>query len=73
MPHRFVVMVDGEVREYAQFDHIPRQIEHVIEFAPEVPPPPHTDAEHQELHQWEARFDELMQREQYHASSSEKR
>lgn len=72
MPHRFVVMVQGEVREYDDFDSIPQNIEHVIEFAPEVPPPPHTDAEHQALHHWEQRFDELMNREYSHASSSEK-
>jgi hypothetical protein len=73
MPHRFVVMVDGEVREYADFDQIPLIIEHVIEFAPEVPPPPHTDAEHDALHDWEQKFDELMIRENDYASSSEKR
>jgi len=73
MPHRFVVMVNGKVREYDDFDAIPQNIEHVIEFVPEVPPPPHTDAQHQELHEWEARFDDLMQREYDHASSSEKR
>lgn len=63
MAHRFVVMVAGELRTYSEFGDIPQDIEHVIEFAPEVPPPPHTDVEHEELHQWALRFEELMERE----------
>lgn len=63
MPHRFVIMVDGELREYSEFDHIPQRIDHVIEFAPELPPPPHTDAQHDEIDSWQDRFQDLMERE----------
>lgn len=67
--HRFVVMVQGQIRVYHEFDHIPQDIDHVIGFLPEIPPPPHTDQQHQEIDAWTDRFDELMRRER--ASSSE--
>ena len=67
--HRFVVMIQGEKRTYHEFDHIPQRIDHVIEFRPEIPPPPHTEQQHQEIHSWADRFDEVMRRER--ASSSE--
>ena len=62
-------MVGGELQEFCDFDQIPMHIDHVIEFQPEIPPPPHTMAQHQEIDQWQDRFWELMERE--HASSRE--
>lgn len=63
MPHRFVVMIQGQLCEFTDFDDIPSEIDNVIEFAPEIPPPPHTDAQHDEIEAWGKRFDELMERE----------
>lgn len=63
MPHRFVVRIAGELRTYDRFERIPEDIEHVIEFLPEVPPPPHTDAQHEEIASWNDRLQELMRRE----------
>lgn len=71
MPHRFVVMVEGELREYSNFNDIPQGIDHVIEFLPEIPPEPHTDAQHQEIDSWQDQFQDLMERE--YASSSKTR
>jgi len=56
-------MVAGELRYYTEFDLIPAQIDHVIEFRPVIPPPPHTEQQHQEIDAWSQRFDELMRRE----------
>jgi hypothetical protein len=64
-------MVDGKLREFNDFGQIPLHIDHVIEFQPEIPPPPHTTAQHQEIDQWQDRFWELMERE--YASSSKTR
>lgn len=63
MPHRFVVRVAGRLEIYDRFEDIPEEIEHVIEFRPEVPPPPHTDAQHEEIDSWNPRLQELMRRE----------
>jgi beta-galactosidase beta subunit len=71
MPHRFVVMIDGELQEFDCYQDIPERIDHVIEFLPEIPPPPHSEAQHQEIDQWHDLFLELMRRE--HASSSQSR
>lgn len=71
MPHRFVVRVAGRLETYDRFDDIPETIEHVIEFLPEVPPPPHTDAQHEEIDSWNAKLQELMRRER--ASSDQSR
>ena len=67
MAHKFVVMISGELHVYENFMDIPQEIDHVIEFLPEVPPPPHTDEHHQEIAAWPNRLKELMERE--HASS----
>jgi hypothetical protein len=69
--HRFVVMRNGELETYTEFEAIPRDFEHVIEFAPEIPPGPHTDQQHEEIEQWNDRLQELMRIE--HARSSQKR
>ena len=63
MPHRFVIMVDGVLQEFSEFEQIPQRIEHVIEFMPEMPPPPHSDAQHLEIDSWQDRFQDLMERE----------
>jgi len=40
---------------------IPRDFKNIIEFIPEVPPPPHTHEQHEELDKWNIIFQELMQ------------
>ena len=38
--------------------------------APEVPPEPHTEEQHEEIEQWNTKLQELMKRERHYASSS---
>jgi hypothetical protein len=71
MPHRFVIMISGQLHEFDRYDAIPEHFDHVIDFSPEIPPPPHSEAQHQEIDQWHDLFLELMRRE--HASSSKTR
>jgi hypothetical protein len=66
--HRFVVMRNGELETYTEFEAIPEDFEHVIEFVPEIPPGPHTDQQHREIEQWNDRLQQLMRIE--HARSS---
>ena len=58
--HRFVVMRNGELETYTEFEAIPEDFEHVIEFLPEIPPGPHTDQQHEEIDQWNDRLQQLM-------------
>ena len=71
MGHRFVIMQDDKLYEYTEYDQIPDDFDHVIEFAPEIPPGPHTDQQHEEIEQWQTKFERLMEIE--HASSRKKR
>ena len=54
--HRFVIMRNGELETYTQWEDIPQVFEHVIEFAPTMPEPPHTEQQHQEMGQWNTRL-----------------
>jgi hypothetical protein len=71
MAHRFVVVINGVLHTYKDFAAIPAEIDHVIEFAPEIPPEPHTDEQHREIDAWGACFQDLLERE--YASSSKTR
>ena len=71
MGHRFVIMQDDRLYEYTEYEQIPDYFDHVIEFAPEIPPGPHTDQKHEEIEQWQTKFERLMEIE--HASSRKKR
>ena len=71
MGHRFVIMQDDKLSEYTEYEQIPDQFDHVIEFAPEIPPGPHSDQQHEEIEQWQTKFERLMEIE--HASSRKKR
>jgi hypothetical protein len=64
-------MKGTELFVYDQYKDIPNDLDHVIEFLPEIPPEPHTNEEHDEIEQWHGRFLKLMEIE--HARSSEKR
>ncbi len=68
--HKFVIKEKGKLVTYTQYDEIPNEFDHVIEFAPEVPPEPHTEEQHEEIEQWNTKLQELMKRERYYASSN---
>lgn len=63
MAHRFVVLIDGELRVFDRFEDIPEVIDNVIEFLPEFKAGPHTEHEHDELDLWNDKLQELMRRE----------
>jgi hypothetical protein len=64
-------MINGKLHTYDQYDQVPDQFDHVIEFRPAIPPEPHTEEQHREIDSWGPRFKQLMEIE--HASSSKKR
>jgi hypothetical protein len=70
--HKFVIMVNGELKTYTNYDDIPETFDHVIEFIPDVPEPPHTEEQHDDIDKWTFRLHELMEREKY-ASSNKNR
>jgi hypothetical protein len=71
MPHRFVIMISGQLQEFTRYEDIPDAFDHVIEFCPEIPPGPHTKVQHAEIDAWVPRFERLMEIE--HARSRKTR
>jgi hypothetical protein len=69
--HKFTVIVNGELKTFSDYDDIPEEFEHVIEFLPEIPPGPHTQEQHDEIEIWNGRLKKLMEIE--YASSNKNR
>jgi hypothetical protein len=63
-------MRSGRLETYTEFEAIPRDFEHVIEFAPEIPPGPHTEEQHREIDQWNDRLQQLMRIEYARSSTT---
>lgn len=63
MAHKFIILLDGELKEYTNYDDIPESFDNVIEFKPEIPPAPHSAEQHEEMESWLSKFRELMKRE----------
>jgi len=61
--HKFVIKVNGILETYTNYDDIPDTFDHVIEFSPEVPEPPHTEEQHEEIDKWNFRLQALMEKE----------
>ena len=72
MPHRFVIKDRGKLYTYHSLDDIPQVFDHVIEFAPDIPPGPHTDAQHVEIEHWGGVLAGLMRRERASSSKTDR-
>ena len=71
----FVVMIDGQLVTYSNFDNIPEKIEHVIKFLPDFPEGDpetgHTVEEHEYMETFTPKLQELMEREKLWQQSVE--
>jgi len=54
-------MLNNQLVEYARYENIPDDFDHVIEFLPEIPPEPHTHEQHEEIDSWNDKFLRLME------------
>ena len=61
--HDFQFIVNGKLNKYTRLEDIPEEFEHVIKFVFDIPPEPHTQEEHDEIHKMEKRFYQLMEKE----------
>ena len=59
----FQFIVYWELVTYDKYKDIPETFEHVIKFLPDIPPEPHTEKEHEEIQEWNNKFQELMEKE----------
>jgi hypothetical protein len=56
-------MVNGQLNTYTDYNDIPEEFDHIIEFVPEIPDGPHTDEEHEEISKWTERLQFLIAKE----------
>jgi predicted alternative tryptophan synthase beta-subunit len=63
MPHEFVILLNGKLKIYTDYNKIPKKFDNVIKFLPEIPKPPHTPEQHEELDSWNDKLKELIKRE----------
>ena len=64
-----MIMRDEIIKVYDRYEDIPDDLDHVIEFLPEIPPGPHTAQQHEEIEAWPDLFSKLM--EKAYATSGE--
>ena len=65
---KFVVLKNKLLHTYINYEDIPNDFEHIIEFKPDVPTEPHTKEEHNEIAKWGPRLQELIKIEKSNAS-----
>jgi hypothetical protein len=63
MNHVFTVWHNGKLITVNNYELIPDNFDFVVEFRPFVPPPPHTEVEHNEIALWEKKFHQLIKKE----------
>ncbi len=61
MAHEFKIIRNRKLETYYEYEHIPNEFEHLIKFAPEIPPEPHTEEQHEEIEAWQHKFKRLME------------
>ena len=68
MAHEFVLLINGELKTFTEYEDIPDKFDHVIRFLPDVP---HSEVDHDGPAGgiWNERLQELMQKERDNASS----
>ena len=61
MAHKFVILKNGKLETYTDYNKIPKSFDNVIRFEPEVPPEPHTEEQHEEIEEWTKKLQKLME------------
>ena len=56
-----MIMRNDVLEAYDRYEDIPDDLDHVIEFLPEIPPEPHTEQQHEEIDSWNDKFLRLME------------
>lgn len=62
MKGKFKVLIGSEVKRYSDYDDIPAQIDNVIQCLFDMPEPPHTDEQHEEIETYIPKMNELAKR-----------
>jgi len=63
MKGEYIILQNGELVTYTDYDDIPSTFENVISFNPDWPPPPHTQEDHDIMAVFNDKLQALMERE----------
>lgn len=63
MSHEFVVLLNGKIETFQRYEDIPEKFDNLIKFVPEIPEPPHSHEQHEEMDVWNEKLKELLKRE----------
>lgn len=61
----FVILNEGKILSFQDYNDIPLVFDNLISFEPVTPEPPHTDIEHGQMEQFQTLFEDLLKRERY--------
>jgi len=61
MKGEFIIMVEGKLITYTDYDDIPNTFDHVIKFNPDYPEGPHTQEEHEYMETFNDKLQALME------------
>lgn len=61
--HKFVFLINNELKVFNDWNLIPDNFDHVVEFVPHIPDGPHTQEQHEEIEQWHRRLQILIEKE----------
>lgn len=67
MAHEFVIIRQGIMETYINFEDIPLDLDHVIKFVPDIPDGPHTPEQHEEIDSWNEKLQMLLKIERQNA------
>lgn len=70
MTHKFVILRNNKLETYDDYDKIPLDFSHIIEFKPQIPDGPHSEHQHHEIDQWNKKLQYLMDIERKKYASS---
>jgi hypothetical protein len=59
----FVLLIDGKLKTFDNYDDLPEEFDNVIKFIPDYSEGPHTHEEHEEIELWNSRLQKLMEKE----------
>ena len=59
----FVILIGKEKYTFTKYEDIPENFDNLIKFLPDIPQSPHTNEQHDEIHEWNNKLQKLMEKE----------
>lgn len=63
MRGEFVILINGELKIYTDYEEVPESFDNLIKFLPEYPDPPHSKEHHEIMDTYNDKIQELIGRE----------